>query len=200
MSTCTLLSDSDKHMFKELKCKLQSDRYSKAELFGMIKEYIHERPEDEAQRAIACGICWLKTGLAVNQKRLCKLLKTTNSSLSLSLKKIGYVPSNQPLTELLEKIPMLKTEPMMVREWTMKTYSPITPVPSLEALPHSKSMPACSSPSVEDESAVVELLPEKSNSIFTNKLETSSSIDMMSFFDDPFCCLPIFLVDNMQSN
>lgn len=196
-----LLTDGDKLLFKELKAKLHSNQYSKTECFNMIKEYIQSRPEDEPQRILVCGICWLKTGIAVNSKRLCKVLKTTNSNLALSLKKIGFIPSSLPCTELLDKIPALKTDNKMVREWTMKVYSPVTPSPNIEPLPHpEEGTPVCQSPSVEEECGDFEILPKKTDNIYSKNLESSNSIDMLSFFDDPFCCLPIFLVDNMQAN
>ncbi|KAH0790594.1 potassium/sodium hyperpolarization-activated cyclic nucleotide-gated channel 1 [Histomonas meleagridis] len=188
------LIGEEKYIFEELRRRIREEKQTFLEKISEIKTFVQNGATNQWRRALACGICWVPSGIAINSRTLCSFLKMSNSDLNRSLNKIGYVPSAKPLNELFEVIPVLEADQSQAREWSIKAYSPVTPQPILEEeLHHSKSY-TFSSPNIEETSLV------DPTSFYSPKqmIPASSSIDVLSFFDDPFCCLPVFLVEDMQ--
>ncbi|KAH0795406.1 potassium/sodium hyperpolarization-activated cyclic nucleotide-gated channel 1 [Histomonas meleagridis] len=190
------LIGEEEYLFDELKRRIRESKQTFSEKISEIKNFIQTGGENEWRRAIACGIFWIPSGIAVNNRQLCSLLKISNSDLNRSLKKIGFMTSARPLSELCKYIPLFESDQNFAREWHIKNYSPVTPNPLVtEEIPHSKSY-TFSSPCIEetivDLPQAVPLYPQK------QMMANSESIDVLSFFDDPFCCLPLFLVEDMQ--
>ena len=190
------LIGEEEYLFDELKKRVREGKQTFSEKIAEIKNFIQTGGQNEWRRALACGICWIPSGIAVNNRQLCSLLKISNSDLNRSLKKIGFVASARPFGDLCKVIPAIETDQSLAREWSIRSYSPITPQPLLtEEIPHSKSY-TFSSPSIEE--ATLDL--PQTIPLYSPKqmMGNSESIDVLSFFDDPFCCLPIFLVEDIQ--
>jgi hypothetical protein len=138
-----LLSDRDQLGYSELRSTLSSqmcrNRRGKRlenfnEMMASIRAFCVRPDEDDWKRCLVCGVYWLSSGIAMNNRQLSLLLDKCKSSINGSLQKMGY-STLQARTEssdaLSEAIPVLKNNFNELREWTVRLFLAASPQPSL---------------------------------------------------------------------
>jgi hypothetical protein len=105
-----------------------------SELLGSIRSFCIRNREDDWKRCLVCGVCWLPSGLAINNRQLSLLINKCKSSINGSLQKMGY-STLQSRTEstgaLCDSIPLLRDNFNELREWTVRFFVAATPQPTL---------------------------------------------------------------------
>jgi hypothetical protein len=138
-----LLSDRDQFGYSELRSTLSSqlcrNRRGKrlenfSEMMASIRAFCVRPDEDDWKRCLVCGVYWLSSGIAINNRQLSLLLDKCKSSINGSLQKMGY-STLQARTEstnaLSDAIPVLKNNFNELREWTVRLFMAASPQPGL---------------------------------------------------------------------
>ena len=130
-----------------------------------------------------CGVCWISDGISINAHQLTILLGKCKSSINGSLHRMKYVPfpsSNQASQELIEIIPILKSNFAELRQWTLRKQVVYTPQPHVEKCVE-KALP---------EPTLLTPQPHFENTSFEcfNAFDDDQTIqcDKINFFEDPF--------------
>jgi hypothetical protein len=131
----SLLSENDKEVYRRIRTALSAPstrdkRYKRigefTEIAGAIENFINADETDRWKRCLVCGWCRFADGLAVNVAQFKRLVFKCKSSISGSLKGMGYdiVLSRPALCqELLRQIPYLENHPAELRQWTVRLKS-----------------------------------------------------------------------------
>jgi hypothetical protein len=138
-----LLSPHDQEQYGELRSALSSqlcrNRRGKrvenfAEMMTSIRVFCIRHDEDDWKRCLVCGVYWLPSGIAINNRQLSILLDKCKSSINGSLQKMGYSTlqgRTESGTALSEAMPVLANNFNELREWTVRLFMAATPQPSL---------------------------------------------------------------------
>ncbi|EAX89551.1 hypothetical protein TVAG_086480 [Trichomonas vaginalis G3] len=136
------LSDTDKLMYVSLRASLSSpnckNRRNKSaetfrEIIDSLKTYVIRGDADDKNRALVCGIYWLKDSIAINTRQLIKILSKCKSSINGSFQQLGYgtIPAGaDSCSELIKAFPELKNNFAELRQWTIRQLISATPNPS----------------------------------------------------------------------
>ena len=153
-------------------------------ILAQIKNFIIKNDSMDGVRSLVTGICWINDSIAINFRQLRLLTSICKSNLQSALLNQGYrlVKSRSSLIKsLTEKIPDITYNAQETREWTFYSYFASTPTFSL----------------VESDS--VEYFNMDNNLNFKTEPSNSKSFEeFFSFFDDPFCLPPLFLVEDAK--
>lgn len=126
------LSPSDKFQYDEMRqrfssCDNKYNRNRRLETFqenlDEIKKFCLRGNEDDRKRLIACGVCWIKDGIATNIRQLKYLLGKSKSTINGSLQKMGYdtiPPKGLDAIPLIEALPYLENNFNELRQWTIR--------------------------------------------------------------------------------
>jgi hypothetical protein len=138
-----LLSTGDQDQYNELRSSLSSqmcrNRRGKrlesfSEILGSIRSFCIRNKEDDWKRCLVCGVCWLPSGIAINNRQLSILIDKCKSSINGSLQKMGYSSlqsRNESTGALYDSIPLLRNNFNELREWTVRFFIAATPQPTL---------------------------------------------------------------------
>jgi hypothetical protein len=135
-----MLSNDDKDVYMRIRSALSapSSRNKRntriddfREIIDAIDIFENTDEQDSWKRCLACGLCKLSEGIAVNTNQLQKLISKCKSSINGCLKGIGYdqVSSKPSMSdELLQQIPYLRGNTGEYRQWTIRVRSTPEPV------------------------------------------------------------------------
>jgi hypothetical protein len=138
-----LLSTVDQDQYNELRSSLSSqmcrNRRGKrlegfSEILGSIRSFCIRNKDDDWKRCLVCGVCWLPSGIAVNNRQLSVLIDKCKSSINGSLQKMGYSSfqsRHESTGALYDSIPLLRNNFNELREWTVRFFIAATPQPAL---------------------------------------------------------------------
>jgi hypothetical protein len=127
-----LLTEDDKHVLTGLRAALSAPSLKNkrntrvadlAEILDTLKIFQFHSEEDVWKRCLVTGFVELAEGLAINAQQLHTLIFKCRSSINGSLRRMGYsakVTAASAFDQLFEKIPLLKTNPAELRQWTIR--------------------------------------------------------------------------------
>jgi hypothetical protein len=206
-----LLTPSDQGKYNELRATLSSqmcrNRRGKrlegfSDMLASIRNFCIRHHEDDWKRCLVCGVCWLPTGIAINNCQLSILIDKCKSSINGSLQKMGYSTfqnRNESSGSLCELIPVLKNNFGELREWTVRLFVAATPQPNLPLYtvntlhPFQSPIPShYQALSTRPRSFMPPPLPV---GVPTRKTPPAS-ISATTFFDDEFTLPPTFLTED----
>lgn len=189
-----LLNDWDKEQYLKLRRSIHGRPLPLADKMIQIRAYCQSPDGNEWKRYLVCGICWLTTGeLALNFHNLRILTNSSRSTMNNDLLKSGYVTIPMKSCDLINQIPYLEEHPVNLRDWTIKSFAPVTPQPA--------------APVIDGLSSTIwsSVSPEPS----MNKLDDVITVEDLrviekkqieeDFWDDPFCLPPVFLLEDQRS-
>lgn len=182
-----------------------------SEILSIIKAFCVKNNQDDWKRSIACGICWLYNGIAINTRQLSFLIDKCKSSINGSLQKIGYSTlqnRENSSTTLIEAIPFFRNNFSELREWTVRLFVAATPQPAMGSCNFSNKQPF-TSPAPRHYPLPLPTIttkkePEEKLSVSHDSENQIPDIfidsNQETIFDDPFCCAPSCLYDEQEDN
>lgn len=169
-------------------------KYSFLQKLNDIRTFCQRGDSSDSRRCLTCGVCFLPSGIAINIRQLKILTSMTKTAINNQLYSIGYriVKGQCALMDSMQQhIPQFKENPNLLKEWTIHKFAAMTPKP--ECREDSKSSSIFASPPPDPSP---KLLPEPLALNVTTINQKSLEEDLTDFFDDPFCCPPMFLVED----
>jgi hypothetical protein len=130
-----LLTENDKAVYRRISTALSAPstvdkRYKRIEKFTEIvdalENFINADETDRWKRCLVCGWCKFTDGVAINISQFKRLVFKCKSSISGSLKGMGYdIVLARPglCQELFRQIPYLRDHPVELRQWTVRLRS-----------------------------------------------------------------------------
>jgi hypothetical protein len=127
------LSAEDRTQYEQLKTYVGSPdvkyaRFQKhnvfLEIMRRVISFCHHREVDKANRYVACGICPISGGVAVNTHQLALLLNRSKSAVNALLAEVGFVTipiSGNHMDELNRMTHVLIGSEL--RRWTIRQFS-----------------------------------------------------------------------------
>jgi hypothetical protein len=106
-------------------------------MLRVVSEYCEQPDGSAAARCLACGVCPLAQGVAINVRQLRLLLQGCKSSINGSFQQLGCVTlplRGAALDELLSKLPSLRGNFAELREWSVRTFRVQLQLPTAETL------------------------------------------------------------------
>ena len=88
---------------------------------------------EDRNRALVCGIYWLKDSIAINTRQLIKILSKCKSSINGSFQQLGYgtIPAGvDSCGELIKVFPEWNNNFSELRQWTVRQLMSSAPKPS----------------------------------------------------------------------
>jgi len=137
-----LLNDADKIAYKFLRqtlaspsCKNRRNRSVQtfSDIIAGIKAYVIRGNDDDAKRALVCGVCWLDSSIAINTRQLRLILSKCKSSINGSFQQLGYgtIPTGaDSASSLIRIFPFLENNFAELRQWTVRQLISQSPQPS----------------------------------------------------------------------
>lgn len=212
-----MLDSSDQERYNELRATLSSqmcrNRRGKrietfAEMLSAIRRFCVRNDENDWKRCLVCGVCWLPSGIAINNRQLSILIDKCKSSINGSLQKMGYTAlqsRNESSESLRQAIPILKDNFNELREWTVRLFVAATPQPHLPPYsvstmhPYQSPMPSqyqsygmYGQPGVPVQKAPMQ---EPHQETKETKPELPERPQSESFWDDELALPPSFICD-----
>jgi hypothetical protein len=202
-----ILTSSDQEKYNELRACLSSqmcrNRRGKrldgfSDMLASIRRFTVRHNENDWKRCLVCGVCWLPTGIAINNRQLSILIDKCKSSINGSLQKMGYSmlqSRNESSSSLCEAIPLLKNNFNELREWTVRFFVAATPQPQLPIYSVNTLHPFQSPMPSQYQAFSIHprlLLP----TVVIPQIPQPASISASSFFDDEFTLPPAFLTED----
>lgn len=137
-----LLNEQDKLSYKYLRqtlasprCKNRRNRSAKTfnDILEAIKKYVVRGDGHDHDRALVCGVCWLRNSIAINTRQLRLILSKCKSSINGSFQTLGYgtIPNGTESTaELIKYFPEFESNFPELRQWTVRQQSNNAATPS----------------------------------------------------------------------
>ncbi|EAX92155.1 hypothetical protein TVAG_383280 [Trichomonas vaginalis G3] len=127
-----LLTEQDKMSYKYLRqtlasprCKNRRNRSAKTfnDILEAIKKFVVRGDGRDHDRALVCGVCWLRNSIAINTRQLRLILSKCKSSINGSFQTLGYgtIPNGtESSAELIKYFPEFEGNFNELRQWTVR--------------------------------------------------------------------------------
>ncbi|KAH0792742.1 potassium/sodium hyperpolarization-activated cyclic nucleotide-gated channel 1 [Histomonas meleagridis] len=207
------LSPEDQEEYKKLRAILSSkdcrnnrgQRLTKfSEMLSAIQKFCIRNDQNDSNRCLVCGICWLPNGIAINTRQLRLLIDKCKSSINGSLQRIGFSAvsmKDDSYNKLYAVIPQLKNNYKETREWSIRQTTFSTPQAEIPVFtPDQKYMfptPAPTFPQVQTPQPNMAQLGMSNNS-FDPDYQNETIPPEVDDWNDPFCLTPSFVFDDSQ--
>ncbi|KAH0787308.1 potassium/sodium hyperpolarization-activated cyclic nucleotide-gated channel 1 [Histomonas meleagridis] len=203
------LSPEDQEEYKKLRAVLSSkdcrnnrgQRLTKfSEMLSAIQKFCIRNDQNDSNRCLVCGICWLPNGIAINTRQLRKLIDKCKSSINGSLQRIGFSAvsmKDDSYNKLYAVIPQLKNNYKETREWSIRQATFSTPqaeLPVFNPYPTPPNYP----PQAQTPHPNITPLP-MSNDSFAQDYQSGDIPPDPDDWSDPFCLPPSFVFDDNEN-
>ena len=105
-----------------------------SEMLEVLRQFCVRGDGEDWRRFLVTGIAWLKNGaIAVNTHQLKLITNKCKSSINGSLHKMGFnygMERSEAAAAVVQSIPILKENPAQLRQWTVRSNIPMTPMSS----------------------------------------------------------------------
>jgi len=179
-----------------------------------IKRYCVLGDEEDWKRCLICGVCWMGFDIAINTRRLSKIIDKCKSSINGALHQLGY---GQSLTksEVSERItsfiPFLKDKFNELKFWSIRTRFFNSPYPQVSINPQQFNgfSPFISpQPQFFQPQPVATFMAEKESIFGIPDIKISSDqseckiemVDKNTEFTEDACCCPLKIWFEQQGN